>query len=108
MNSPPCGELAMASDLISASDLRTALNGLPYVNTSGADAAALEARIDEADAYMRQGWGPHPTVAANPDEFAIRRRALIDLIRNYYEGKTEARDRARAMAFVGYNEPAGE
>ena len=89
--------------LATAEQVRTALNGLNRKATIG-DSADVESRIAEEDAYIRIGWGEHPTEAADPKEFYARRQALIRLVGLWFSGNASPIARAQATAFITYRE----
>lgn len=92
----------MASDLITAEALLDAVNGADSDIRISADAAMLEARIDEMDAYIVRGWGPHPTLATDAGEFYMRRQCLILLVVAWLRGDYSAAARAEATSRIRY------
>ena len=96
--------VAMASTLADRAAVREALNGIRIAVDPSAD-ATLDARIDEYDAYIRQGWGEHPAVADPPDpDFLARRQALIQLVGLWFSRTDTAVERARATAHIKFND----
>ena len=77
----------MASTLLTnTQQLRDALNGLDATLALPSDSQVVEDRIDEMDAYIISGWGPHPTDTASA-QFLLRRQALIMLVGDWFAGR---------------------
>ena len=91
----------MASDLITNQDIRARLNGLDLSLQLPADDTVMSAFVDEADAYIREGWGPHPTDETSAD-YLTRRAALVMLVNNRFRGNYTVEAMVRACANIEY------
>ena len=96
----------MPSRLADRDDIRKALNGLSIEIDASAN-ETFDDRIDEADAYIIDGWGAHPADEASAD-FLARRRALILMLGNWFTGDFSAIAQARACANIRFNENEGD
>lgn len=87
-------------------EIRAMLNGLNLNLSIAANDAIMDNFVDEADAYITSGWGPHPTDAADAD-YKARRAALVLLVGNRMRGITDLDARIEATAFIGYQGASG-